>query len=63
MKQRATIVGLLILIGYAHVGCSQLGNSPVALPEFHVEGWVDQPAPTRDQLVGRVVVLDFWAHW
>ncbi len=32
-------------------------------PQFEVEGWLNGPGPTADELRGKVVVVDAWAWW
>ncbi|MCX7407416.1 MAG: TlpA disulfide reductase family protein [Planctomycetales bacterium] len=32
-------------------------------PNFEVEGWLNGPGPTADELRGQVVVVDAWAWW
>lgn len=39
-------------------------TSPVPLPELMVQGWLNTdggPGPTKESLLGRYVVADFWA--
>ena len=33
------------------------------LPDLAVEGWLNGPGPTNDELRGQVVVIDVWAYW
>jgi thiol-disulfide isomerase/thioredoxin len=33
------------------------------LPPLEVEGWINGPGPTSDQLAGQIVVIDVWAYW
>jgi thiol-disulfide isomerase/thioredoxin len=32
-------------------------------PEIHVAGWLNGPGPKREDLQGKVIVLDAWAFW
>jgi thiol-disulfide isomerase/thioredoxin len=32
-------------------------------PALQVEGWLNGPGPTADDLAGKIVVLDAWAFW
>ncbi|MEK6259069.1 MAG: TlpA disulfide reductase family protein [Planctomycetota bacterium] len=32
-------------------------------PAIKVEGWLNGPGPTEDELRGKVIVLDAWAFW
>ena len=33
------------------------------LPPLQVEGWVNGEGPTREELLGKVVVIESWASW
>jgi hypothetical protein len=52
----------VVLLGLAVTGCGRTGYSPAVLPTLQVEGWIGEPV-TRESVAGKVVVLDFWAHW
>jgi thiol-disulfide isomerase/thioredoxin len=32
-------------------------------PEIRVQGWINGPGPTPEELAGKIVVLDVWAYW
>jgi len=32
-------------------------------PDLKVEGWLNGPGPTPDDLAGKIVVIDAWAYW
>jgi len=32
-------------------------------PVLEVEGWLNGPGPTADELAGKILVVDAWAHW
>jgi thiol-disulfide isomerase/thioredoxin len=32
-------------------------------PKFEVDGWLNGPGPTEDELKGKVIVVDAWAWW
>lgn len=36
---------------------------PTPAPEFHVEGWLNGPGPTIEEMKGKVIVVDAWAYW
>jgi thiol-disulfide isomerase/thioredoxin len=33
------------------------------MPELVVEGWLNGPGPTNEELKGKIVVIDAWAYW
>lgn len=37
--------------------------APVPAPEIHVEGWLNGPGPTMEEMKGKVIVVDAWAYW
>jgi thiol-disulfide isomerase/thioredoxin len=50
-------------------GCARLRSTTSVLapgtkpPPIEAAGWINGPAPTADQLNGKVVVVDVWAFW
>ncbi|MEM9353607.1 MAG: TlpA disulfide reductase family protein [Planctomycetota bacterium] len=56
----------VVLLLYRAGGAGQ-GNAPVEiglpLPELKVAGWINSDGLGRDELAGRVVVIDCWATW
>lgn len=32
-------------------------------PDLEVEGWLNGPGPTADELAGKILVVDAWAYW
>ncbi len=33
------------------------------MPELLVEGWINGPGPTNEELKGKIVLIDAWAYW
>ena len=57
---------VLLIVAVSAMALSLLirGPSPVRkAPELQVEGWLNGPGPTAEELHGKVIVLDAWAFW
>ena len=65
----------LLLVGAASIGFvlwlkqsmePARSNSPrigTAFPALEVQGWLNGPGPTAEELAGKILVVDAWAHW
>jgi thiol-disulfide isomerase/thioredoxin len=65
----------ILLVGAAAIGFAVLMKQSVQpqrvfsprvgkqFPALKVEGWLNGPGPTADELAGKVLVVDSWAHW
>ncbi len=71
-KKLNVVVGFVLLLLATFSACRDMSHEsyystllPVGapLPEITAEGWINEPAPTADDLRGQVVVVDVWAHW
>lgn len=59
---------LLVAAGLAVSGCGiesqgKLLAPGTPRPKLEAEGWFNGEPPEDSQLAGKVLVLDFWAHW
>lgn len=73
-RGRALLVAIL-LVGLAAIAFTlmfrqAMNADPVpsklihkAAPPIKVEGWLNGPGPTKDELLGKVIVVDAWAFW
>ena len=60
----ALLVLVVILIFNRGGGTGELIPVGTPLPELMAEGWLNAPSiPTRENLAGKVVVVDVWATW
>ena len=71
---RSWLVAIL-LVGAAAVGFTVLMKQSIQperafsprvgkpFPALEVEGWLNGPGPTADELTGKILVVDAWAHW
>jgi thiol-disulfide isomerase/thioredoxin len=60
------IVGIAAILMAAFLGGrsnSSRITEPSPAPEIRVEGWLNGPGPTAEELRGQVIVLDAWAFW
>jgi thiol-disulfide isomerase/thioredoxin len=53
----------VLLRQFIHPGTSAGGLIGKPAPAIKVETWLNGPGPTADELKGRVIVVDAWAHW
>ena len=73
-RSRSWLMAML-LVGAASIGFAlwlkqsmepAKSSSPrigTPFPALEVEGWLNGPGPTADELSGKVIVVDAWAHW
>lgn len=66
---------VILLVGVAAIGFTvlmKLSLQPERVPSprvgrpfpaLEVEGWLNGPGPTADELAGKILVVDAWAHW
>lgn len=47
-------------VPYGYDGPSFIGQP---FPKVEVQGWINGPGPTTDDLAGQIVVVDVWAYW
>lgn len=60
----AIILAVLVTIFRTGGGATNLVPVGTQLPELMAEGWLNSAAiPTRENLQGKVVLVDFWATW
>ena len=65
----------ILLVGGAAIGFAVLMKQSIQpervlsprvgkpFPALEVEGWLNGPGPTDDELAGKILVVDAWAHW
>jgi hypothetical protein len=59
---------LFVVIGVVALsGCGGSGPGPLGVgaapPKLLAEGWLNGTSPGEAELVGKVVVVEVWAHW
>ena len=54
------VIGVVALSGCGGSGPLGVGAVP---PKLLAEGWLNGTSPGEAELVGKVVVVEVWAHW